>query len=63
MRFEECLACKEKPGIPVLCASCLNNRSLIENLELEVDHWKVKYQYAENILDILWNILKVKRDE
>lgn len=29
LRFMECDPCKAKPGSPVLCESCLNNRAVI----------------------------------
>ncbi len=35
--FMECKTCKAKPGTPVLCPSCLANRSTIERLRAVVD--------------------------
>jgi hypothetical protein len=32
LEFTECDACAAKPGAPVLCAGCLRNRALIEQL-------------------------------
>ena len=32
-KFIECESCAAKPGMPVLCAGCLNNRELISDLE------------------------------
>ncbi len=32
LEFMECSACAAKPGSPTLCASCLSNRWLIDNL-------------------------------
>ncbi len=32
-QFIECETCKAKPGSPELCASCLNNRSVIDKLK------------------------------
>ncbi len=31
--FIECDACREKPGSPILCNSCLNNRAAIGSLK------------------------------
>ena len=31
-RFMECDTCRAKPGAPLLCAGCLHNRTLINNL-------------------------------
>lgn len=33
--FMECRECSEKPGSPVLCSSCLNNRDAIHSLARE----------------------------
>lgn len=33
LNFMECAACKEKPGSPQLCESCLNNRAVIYRLK------------------------------
>lgn len=35
--FMECEPCRNKPGSPQLCVSCLNNRALIETLEKAVE--------------------------
>lgn len=32
LKFQECESCAVKPGSPVLCKSCINNRTLIEIL-------------------------------
>ena len=34
--FVECPECKKEPGTPVLCESCLHNRSSITKLGFEV---------------------------
>lgn len=34
--FKECPTCAAKPGSPTLCASCLQNRSLISHLQTVV---------------------------
>ena len=31
--FKECPICAAKPGTPILCASCLHNRYVIEKLK------------------------------
>lgn len=31
-RFQECETCAAKPGAPILCAGCLNNRTVINDL-------------------------------
>jgi len=35
MEFVECPECAKKPGSPILCPSCLNNRAVIEALKKE----------------------------
>lgn len=30
--FQECDACRAKPGMPILCNGCLQNRAAIERL-------------------------------
>ena len=32
LKFEECETCRAKPGSPVLCHGCLNNREVIGRL-------------------------------
>ena len=32
-KFQECASCAAKPGSPILCESCLNNRATISTLE------------------------------
>lgn len=34
--FQECATCAVKPGSPILCESCLNNRSAISSLNRAV---------------------------
>ena len=34
--FTECETCRAKPGSPILCASCLHNRTLISRLQWEL---------------------------
>ena len=38
--FVECADCKSKPGSPVLCDSCYNNRSVIASLERDNRFYK-----------------------
>jgi len=33
-RFSECETCRAKPGMPVLCPGCLNNRKVINDLHV-----------------------------
>src|SRR5262245_29303195 len=33
LKFQECAACAAKPGMPVLCPSCLHNRAVISALQ------------------------------
>ena len=40
--FKECPACAAKPGMPVLCESCLYNRQIMNNLEQEVEALKAQ---------------------
>ena len=46
--FQECLTCASKSGTPVLCNSCLHNRTLIVNLkkalakQLEFEEFRAK---------------------
>ncbi len=35
--FQHCPVCAAKPGSPVLCAACLNNRELIEAYRILTD--------------------------
>ena len=37
LKFIECDACAAKPGTPMLCAGCLQNRLVIEQLKRERD--------------------------
>lgn len=39
--FMECAECKEKPGTPPLCNSCVHNRDAIYTLQEELDKRKV----------------------
>lgn len=34
--FMECASCANKPGSPVLCVSCIYNRNLVAELNVEV---------------------------
>jgi hypothetical protein len=36
MEFRECNACVVKPGMPILCDSCLHNRQLISDLPMQI---------------------------
>lgn len=48
--FRECETCAAKPGTPILCESCLHNRSLILHQEDEIERLQVlvdKYEAAE----------------
>ena len=38
MNFKECALCSAKPGTPILCESCLHNRSMIAELTLSKDN-------------------------
>lgn len=37
LNFKECAACKAKPGSPVLCASCQDNRAVINFLRNKIN--------------------------
>lgn len=41
-QFKECDKCAAKPGSPVLCATCLYNRSVISSLEQQLRHAKIE---------------------
>jgi len=40
--FKECDTCAAKPGSPVLCATCLHNRSVISKLEERLRHAQIE---------------------
>jgi hypothetical protein len=50
--FQECKSCDKKPGSPTLCESCLNNRSLIHQLAIEIERLQRKLSVIDEILDL-----------
>lgn len=50
MEFKECKSCSEKPGTPVLCESCINNRRIIEDLKQEVQRLFGEHDETRKIL-------------
>lgn len=55
MGFMECAECARKLGSPVLCQSCLNNRSEIERLEAENAALRDALRFYANLPDS-WTI-------
>lgn len=39
--FQECVSCKGKPGMPVLCSACYHNRWFVDQLKDKIR--KLKY--------------------
>lgn len=42
--FVECEKCRCKPGMPILCETCLHNRKVIYDLQSKCDQQKYKIQ-------------------
>ena len=51
--FEECEMCKAKPGMPVLCPSCLHNRKLIDSLQKRLMTLDTKLNIIINVAKVL----------
>jgi len=41
-KFQECATCAAKPGHPILCDSCLNNRELISWLLMDISTLRLR---------------------
>ena len=57
-KFVECSNCEKLPGMAELCDSCLTNRHAIDLLRRDLDREKIRRQFADNLSEILWDILK-----
>ena len=45
--YKECDTCSAKPGSPLLCSGCLNNRTIIQDLT-------TKLEQADEYKELLW---------
>lgn len=51
-QFQECAECASKAGSPILCASCNNNRSAINQLSEDAAHLRRLLAIVRQVLDI-----------
>lgn len=63
--FRECSACRSKAGTPLLCESCLHNRTAIESLQSKLEAARTAgrdaLQRVLNTLDQITMLVELKR--
>lgn len=50
LEYRECDTCSKKPGSPILCGGCLNNRSAIEQRDKIINEMYYKMQIIETLI-------------
>lgn len=61
--FMECESCIKKLGSPILCGSCIHNRSLVSNLNNEISTKSTIIKKQEILIDALLDKLTLKELE
>jgi hypothetical protein len=66
LKFIECDACAAKPGAPMLCAGCLQNRLVIEQLlseraEAHAAHLEAMNRQYREILELRGQVAELRR--